>query len=153
PSLSPSQRATMKANGWLVAATSHLLRNADGTFAPDPSRPWVVARVFGLSQQGHDILSNDVMENFITDLTKVPSDQYTLFGKQDVVYDGGFHGILRYYERAEADGTYSRHLEQVVTNPQTSVLYTLSIECSTDCFQDYGRDIDAVLGSWTIKEP
>src|SRR5690348_5110014 len=68
PTLSPSQRAAMKANGWFIGATSHLLRNADGSFSPDPSRPWVEAKVQGLSQQGHDVMSNQVMENFITDL-------------------------------------------------------------------------------------
>jgi hypothetical protein len=153
PTLSPSERAARKANGWVVGASGRLLRQSDGSLAPDPSRPWVVANVFALSQQGHDVMSNEVMATVLTDLSKLPADQYTNFGTQDVVLDGGYHGIRRAFELRNDDGTYSDNVEQVLTNPQTSLLYTLRILCTPDCFNQYNGDISAVLGSWTIKEP
>jgi hypothetical protein len=152
-SMSPSEKAVRKQSGWVIGAASRLVRAADGTVGPDPDRPWVVANVFPLSQQTHDVLSKQIMENAIRDLSQLPADSYTTFFSGDVVYDGGFHGIRRAYEVRGDDGTFSDHVEQVLTNPATSLLYTLQIVCSPDCFQQYGGDINAVLNSWTIKEP
>ncbi len=151
--LSPSEKAARKRNGWLVGAASRLVRQPDGTLSPDPERPWVVAQIFPLSQQSHDVLSKQLMETALRDLSELPADSYTEFFTQDVVFDGGYHGIRRQYELRGDDGSYADHVEQVLTNPRTSLLYTLQVVCSPQCFGQYGGDIKAVLDSWTIKEP
>jgi hypothetical protein len=153
PSLTPTQREARKQTGWSVVASGRLIHQSDGSVAPDPDRPWVSVDVFALNQQGHDVMSNQLMENLVTDLSQVPADQYTLLGTQSVVLDGGYHGVRRAFERRGEDGSYTDHLEQVLTDPATSRLYTLQIVCSPDCFEQYSDEISAVLGSWTIKEP
>jgi hypothetical protein len=151
--LSPANLAAWKRFGWAVNAASRAVRQPDGQVAVDLHQPWLEILVQPLTRDEHDVISNAAMENAITSLQQLPADQYDLLTSGSVVLDGGFHGIQREFELRGSDGTYTHHLELVVTNPQSSRIYMLSIVCTPECFDQYSGDISEVYGSWTIKEP
>jgi hypothetical protein len=123
------------------------------------SKPFVAAEVVPLRQQAVDIVSYDFLRDFLLPVTTNsrqaaaqqgnPLSNFSWLRDDQVTGKGGVHGVRETFQYT-LNGVADTWDEDVLTNANQNTVYFLVAHCTTTCYAQNRKDIDAVLSSFTV---
>lgn len=141
---------------WYVtfdAAPKPKLRHFD-ELDTEATRPSGFLQVRRLDAQEASQLSNDVLRNSIVKVDQGMADGTVEVRRtRDVTMDGGrVTGQRLEYVVHLSDGGSFTVDQMALADQKSGTLYLLALGCGERCFTRYHREIDTVVGSWTIRK-
>lgn len=125
-----------------------------------PNFPVVRAEVRQLTPVTRDRMSLQSIRNALFPIDELfQNDQVDVLAEEDVVLDGGVHGLRLDYNLSLAGnltavaGNQILRVTQIgLVDPATNLFYLFWVQCTADCFQQHQRTIDQIVDSYTVKE-
>ena len=125
-------------------------------------KPFVFAEVGQLSSTESNQLSYDAMRDLWLPVTSTTRQQDTQEGfpgtnfkqlrDQTISGKQGVHGVRETFQYT-FDGTADTFDEEVLTNADQTVLYTLQVHCTDSCYSQNQNNINTVMTSFTVGGP
>ncbi len=125
-------------------------------------RPFVFAEVGKLSATESNALSYDAMRDLWLPVTSTsrqqdasagfPGTNFKQLRDQTISGKQGVHGVRETFQYTFA-GTTDTFDEEVLTNADQTVLYTLQVHCTDSCYSLNQNNINTVMTSFTVGGP
>jgi len=160
--------AALKAAGssgsgiWSTAFDGSSAPSADHNNSVALNQPFVFAEVGQLSSTGSAQLSYDAMRDLwlpVTSSTRqtdtsegFPGTNFTQMRDQTISGKQGVHGVRETFQYTFA-GVTDTFDEEVLTNADQTVLYTLQVHCTDSCYTQNQNSINTVMSSFTVGSP
>jgi len=126
------------------------------------NQPFVFAEVGQLSSTGSNELSYDAMRDLwlpVTSSTRqtdtsegFPGTNFTQIRDQTISAKQGVHGVRETFQYT-FDGVTDTFDEDVLTNADQTILYTLQVHCTDSCYSQNQNYINTVMSSFTVGSP
>jgi hypothetical protein len=147
---------------WSTAFDASSAPSADHNGSVDIADPYVFAQVGTLSSTGSDELSYDAMRDFWLPVTSTTRQQDASEGFpgtnfvqiRDEVISGkqGVHGVRETFQYTFS-GVTDTFDDEVLTNADQTVLYTLEVHCTEACYTKNQNNINTIMSSFTVGSP
>lgn len=160
--------AALKAAGssnsgiWSTAFDGSSAPTADHNNSVALNQPFLFAEVGQLSLTGSDQLSYDAMRDLwlpVTSSTRqtdasegFAGTNFTQMRDQMISAKQGVHGVRETFQYTFG-GVTDTFDEEVLTNADQTVLYTLQVHCSNTCYSQNQNYINTVMSSFTVGSP
>lgn len=160
--------AALKAAGgssagiWSTAYDASTSPSADHDNSVALDRPFVFAEVGQLSSTASNELSYDAMRDLwlpVTSQTRqqdasegFPGTNFTQIRDQVISGKQGVHGVRETFQYTFS-GVTDTFDEEVLTNANQTVLYTLQVHCDDSCYTQNQNNINTVMSSFTVGSP
>jgi hypothetical protein len=160
--------AALKAAGssgsgiWSTAFDGSSTPSADHNNSVALNQPFVFAEVGQLSSTGIAQLSYDAMRDLwlpVTSSTRqtdtsegFPGTNFTQMRDQTISGKQGVHGVRETFQYTFA-GVTDTFDEEVLTNADQTVLYTVQVHCTNTCYTQNQNNINTVMSSFTVGSP
>jgi hypothetical protein len=121
--------------------------------SPNADHPFGLAQVRILTDKQKASWSLVAMRNFDLPIDQLVEQQRAelISEDNDVVLEGGVHGIRVVYNVRHDEGTMTISQTSLV-DPTTRVFYQFIIGCEIRCYSRNQDTIEQVVNSWTIEE-
>jgi hypothetical protein len=160
--------AALKAAGgssagiWSTAYDASTAPSADHNNSIALNKPFVFAEVGHLSSTASNALSYDAMRDLwlpVTSQTRqqdaaqgFPGTNFTQVRDQVISGKQGVHGVRETFQYTFS-GVTDTFDEEVLTNANQTVLYTLQVHCAESCYTQNQNNINTVMTSFTVGSP
>lgn len=160
--------AALKAAGgsgagvWSTAFDASPAPTADHNNSVAVNKPFVFAEVGQLSPTASNELSYDAMRDLwlpVTSQTRqqdasagFPGTNFTQMRDQVISGKQGVHGVRETFQYT-FNGVTDTFDEEVLTNANQTVLYTLQVHCTDACYTQSQNNINTVMSSFTVGSP
>jgi hypothetical protein len=141
----------------------------DGSAAPSAAHnalinlagPFAFAEVGHLSSTGSNELSYDAMRDLWLPVTSTGRQQaaqsfngtdFKQLRDQTISAKQGVHGVRETFQYTFG-GTTDTFDEEVLTNADQTMLYTLQVHCTDTCYSQNQNNINTVMSSFTVGSP
>jgi hypothetical protein len=125
-------------------------------------KPFVFSEVGQLSSTESNELSYDAMRDLWLPVTSTsrtqdasegfPGTNFKQLRDQTISGKQGVHGVRETFQYT-FDGTTDTFDEEVLTNADQTVLYTLQVHCTDSCYSQNQNNINTVMTSFTVGGP
>ena len=147
---------------WSTAFDANSAPSANDNGSVSLSEPYVFAQVGQLSSTGSAELSYDAMRDLWLPVTSTARQEdasegfsgtdFTQIRDQTITAKQGVHGVRETFQYAFG-GITDTFDEEVLTNADQTVLYTLEVHCTETCYSQNQNNINTVMSSFTIGSP
>jgi hypothetical protein len=160
--------AALKAAGgsgsgiWSTAFDGSSAPTANDNNSVSLTQPFVFAEVGHLSSTASNQLSYDSMRDLwlpVTSQTRqtdtqagFPGTNFTQSRDQTISGKQGVHGVRETFQYTFA-GVTDTFDEEVLTNANQTVLYTVQVHCTDTCYSQNVSNINTVMSSFTVGSP
>lgn len=160
--------AALKAAGgssagvWSTAFDASPAPSADHNNSVGLTKPFLFAEVGQLSSTGSNQLSYDAMRDLwlpVTASTRqtdasqgFPGTNFTQLRDQTISGKQGVHGVRETFQYTFS-GVTDTFDEEVLTNADQTVLYTVQVHCTNTCYTQNESNINTVMSSFTVGSP
>lgn len=151
---SPAEETAARETSWFVSFDADPDPSFQQIGSQDANYPWGAARVLPIASDEADTFSLATLRNYVDPNTDqlIEEKQAELLGYVPVTLEGGFRGIQMRLRVNNEDGS-SATIEQIVLVDQaTEKVYLLVIGCRSACFEQFHKDIERVVNSWTVRD-
>jgi hypothetical protein len=124
--------------------------------------PYVFAQVGQLSSSASAELSYDAMRDLWLPVTATtrqtdasegfPGTNFASLRDQTISGKQGVHGVRETFQYT-FNGVTDTFDEEVLTNADQTVLYTLEVHCTDTCYSQNQNNINTVMSSFTVGSP
>jgi hypothetical protein len=147
---------------WSTAFDASPAPSANHNDSVSLNKPFVFAEVGHLSSTGTNQLSYDAMRDLwlpVTSTTRqtdasagFPGTNFTQLRDQMISGKQGVHGVRETFKYTFG-GVTDTFDEEVLTNADQTILYTLQVHCSETCYSQNQNNINTVMSSFTVGSP
>jgi hypothetical protein len=150
--LTEAQRAAELEQSWRVAFDASPKPSVNNVLRSRTKYPAGLAIVRPLSFDAADTLSNSSLRNLFVDIDSAQQDGTGEIQEyEELQLDGGFRGIHVVATIDTGNGRPVTVDQTALVDQATTKLYVLLITCSSVCYDKNRRDIEQVVGSWTVR--
>jgi hypothetical protein len=160
--------AALKAAGgssagiWSTAFDASAQPSADHNDSVNLDKPFLFAEVGQLSSTASSELSYDAMRDLwlpVTSTTRqtdasegFPGTNFTQLRDQTISGKQGVHGVRETFQYTFS-GVTDTFDEEVLTNADQTILYTVQVHCTDTCYTQNENNINTVMSSFTVGSP
>ncbi|HEX3515729.1 MAG TPA: hypothetical protein VHT26_17190 [Trebonia sp.] len=160
--------AAIKAGGgssagiWSTAFDANTGPSANHNDSLGLDMPYVFAQVGQLSSSASAELSYDAMRDLWLPVTATtrqtdasegfPGTNFASLRDQTISGKQGVHGVRETFQYT-FNGVTDTFDEEVLTNADQTVLYTLEVHCTDTCYSQNQNNINTVMSSFTVGSP
>ncbi len=147
---------------WSTAFDASAAPSANHNDSVSLNKPFLFAEVGQLSSTGTNQLSYDAMRDLwlpVTSTTRqtdasagFPGTNFTQLRDQMISGKQGVHGVRETFKYTFG-GVTDTFDEEVLTNADQTILYTLQVHCSETCYSQNQNNINTVMSSFTVGSP
>jgi hypothetical protein len=147
---------------WSTAFDASPAPSANHNDSVSLTKPFVFAEVGHLSSTGTNQLSYDAMRDLwlpVTSTTRQTDASAGFAGKnftqlRDQMISGkrGVHGVRETFKYTFS-GVTDTFDEEVLTNADQTILYTVQVHCTETCYAQNQNNINTVMSSFTVGSP
>ena len=147
---------------WSTAFDGSAAPSADHNDSVSLNMPYVFAQVGQLFSTGTAELSYDAMRDLwlpVTSSTRqtdasegFPGTNFTQLRDQTISAKQGVHGVRETFQYT-FNGVTDTFDEEVLTNADQTVLYSLEVHCTDTCYSQNQNNINTVMSSFTVGSP
>ena len=147
---------------WSTAFDASPAPSANHNDSVSLNKPFLFAEVGHLSSTGTNQLSYDAMRDLwlpVTSTTRqtdasagFPGTNFTQLRDQMISGKQGVHGVRETFKYTFG-GVTDTFDEEVLTNADQTILYTLQVHCSETCYSQNQNNINTVMSSFTVGSP
>lgn len=147
---------------WSTAFDASPAPSANHNDSVSLNKPFLFAEVGHLSSTGTNQLSYDAMRDLwlpVTSATRqtdasagFPGTNFTQMRDQMISGKQGVHGVRETFKYTFG-GVTDTFDEEVLTNADQTILYTLQVHCSETCYSQNQNNINTVMSSFTVGSP
>jgi hypothetical protein len=147
---------------WSSAFDASSPPSANHNGSVDLTEPYVFAQVGQLSSTGTDELSYDAMRDFWLPVTSTsrqqdaqqgfPGTNFAQIRDQTINAKQGVHGVRETFQYT-FNGVTDTFDDEVLTNADQTVLYTLEVHCTKTCYSSNENNINTIMSSFTVGSP
>jgi hypothetical protein len=147
---------------WSTAFDASPAPSANHNDSVSLDKPFVFAEVGQLSSTGTNQLSYDAMRDLwlpVTSTTRqtdasagFPGTNFTQLRDQMISGKQGVHGVRETFKYTFG-GVTDTFDEEVLTNADQTVLYTVQVHCTETCYSQNQNNINTVMSSFTVGSP
>lgn len=147
---------------WSTAFDANSAPSANDNGSVSLSEPYVFAQVGQLSSTGSAELSYDAMRDLWLPVTSTARQEdasegfsgtdFTQIRDQTITAKQGVHGVRETFQYTFG-GITDTFDEEVLTNADQTVLYTLEVHCTETCYSQNQNNINTVMSSFTVGSP
>jgi hypothetical protein len=147
---------------WSTAFDASPAPSANHNDAVSLNKPFLFAEVGHLSSTGTNQLSYDAMRDLwlpVTSTTRqtdasagFPGTNFTQLRDQMISGKQGVHGVRETFKYTFS-GVTDTFDEEVLTNADQTILYTVQVHCSETCYSQNQNNINTVMSSFTVGSP
>lgn len=147
---------------WSTAFDASPAPSANHNDSVSLNKPFLFAEVGHLSSTGTNQLSYDAMRDLwlpVTSSTRqtdasagFPGTNFTQLRDQMISGKQGVHGVRETFKYTFS-GVTDTFDEEVLTNADQTILYTLQVHCSETCYSQNQNNINTVMSSFTVGSP
>ena len=145
---------------WYTAYDAAQAPSAQNFLEFKASKPFVLAEVVPLPTQAMNIISYDVLRDFLLPVTtnarqsmasqgNSQLSNFQLLRDDTVTAKGGVHGVRETFQYTY-QGATDIWDEDVLTNANQDTVYFLVVHCTDSCYTTNQKDIDTVMSSFTV---
>lgn len=147
---------------WSTAFDANSAPSANDNGSVSLSEPYVFAQVGQLSSTGSAELSYDAMRDLWLPVTSTARQEdasegfsgtdFTQIRDQTITAKQGVHGVRETFQYTFG-GITDTFDEEVLTNADQTVLYTLEVHCTETCYSQNQNNINTIMSSFTVGSP
>ena len=147
---------------WSTAFDASAAPSANHNDSVSLNKPFLFAEVGHLSSTGTNQLSYDAMRDLwlpVTSTTRqtdasagFPGTNFTQLRDQMISGKQGVHGVRETFKYTFS-GVTDTFDEEVLTNADQTILYTVQVHCSETCYSQNQNNINTVMSSFTVGSP
>lgn len=147
---------------WLTAFDGNSAPSTNDNSSVSLSQPFLFAQVGQLSSTGSSELSYDAMRDFWLPVTAAtrqtdasegfPGTNFTQLRDETISGKQGVHGVRETFQYTFG-GVTDTFDEEVLTNADQTVLYSVQVHCTATCYSDNENNINTVMSSFTVGSP
>jgi hypothetical protein len=147
---------------WSTAYDASPAPSANHNDSVSLNKPFLFAEVGHLSSTGINQLSYDAMRDIwlpVTSTTRqtdasagFPGTNFTQLRDQMISGKQGVHGVRETFKYTFS-GVTDTFDEEVLTNADQTILYTVQVHCSETCYSQNQNNINTVMSSFTVGSP
>lgn len=147
---------------WSTAFDASPAPSANHNDSVSLNKPFLFAEVGQLSSTGTNELSYNAMRDLwlpVTSTTRqtdasagFPGTNFTQLRDQMISGKQGVHGVRETFKYTFG-GVTDTFDEEVLTNADQTILYTLQVHCSETCYSQNQNNINTVMSSFTVGSP
>ena len=147
---------------WSTAFDASPAPSANHNDSVSLNKPFLFAEVGHLSSTGTNQLSYDAMRDLwlpVTSTTRqtdasagFPGTNFTQLRDQMISGKQGVHGVRETFKYTFG-GVTDTFDEEVLTNADQTILYTVQVHCSETCYSQNQNNINTVMSSFTVGSP
>jgi hypothetical protein len=147
---------------WSTAFDASPEPSADHNDSVSLDKPFLFAEVGQLSSTASSELSYDAMRDLwlpVTSTTRqtdasegFPGTNFTQLRDETISGKQGVHGVRETFQYTFS-GVTDTFDEEVLTNADQTVLYTLQVHCTESCYSQNENNINTVMSSFTVGSP
>jgi hypothetical protein len=147
---------------WSTAFDGSSAPSADHNGSVDIAQPYVFAQVGQLSSDGTNQLSYDAMRDLWLPVTSTarqtdategfPGTGFAQLRDQTISAKQGVHGVRETFQYTFS-GVADTFDEEVLTNADQTVLYTIEVHCTKACYSKNENNINTIMSSFTVGSP
>ena len=147
---------------WLTAFDGNSAPSTNDNSSVSLSQPFLFAQVGQLSSTGSSELSYDAMRDFWLPVTAAtrqtdasegfPGTNFTQLRDETISGKQGVHGVRETFQYTFG-GVTDTFDEEVLTNADQTVLYSVQVHCTATCYSDNVNNINTVMSSFTVGSP
>jgi len=147
---------------WSTAFDASPAPSANHNDSVSLNKPFLFAEVGHLSSTGTNQLSYDAMRDLwlpVTSTTRqtdasagFPGTNFTQLRDQMISGKQGVHGVRETFKYTFS-GVTDTFDEEVLTNADQTILYTVQVHCSETCYSQNQNNINTVMSSFTVGSP
>lgn len=147
---------------WLTAFDGNSAPSTNDNGSVSLSEPFLFAQVGQLSSTGSSELSYDAMRDFWLPVTAAtrqtdasegfPGTNFTQLRDETISGKQGVHGVRETFQYTFG-GVTDTFDEEVLTNADQTVLYSVQVHCTATCYSDNENNINTVMSSFTVGSP
>ena len=147
---------------WSTAFDASPAPSANHNDSVSLNKPFLFAEVGQLSSTGSNELSYNAMRDLwlpVTSTTRqtdasagFPGTNFTQVRDQMISGKQGVHGVRETFKYTFG-GVTDTFDEEVLTNADQTVLYTLQVHCTETCYSQNQNNINTVMSSFTVGSP
>ena len=147
---------------WSTAFDASAAPAANHNDSVSLTKPFLFAEVGHLSSTGTNQLSYDAMRDLwlpVTSTTRqtdasagFPGTNFTQLRDQMISGKQGVHGVRETFKYTFS-GVTDTFDEEVLTNADQTVLYTVQVHCTETCYSQNQNNINTVMSSFTVGSP
>ena len=147
---------------WSTAFDASTAPSANHNDSVSLNKPFLFAEVGQLSSTGSNELSYNAMRDLwlpVTSTTRqtdasagFPGTNFTQVRDQMISGKQGVHGVRETFKYTFG-GVTDTFDEEVLTNADQTVLYTVQVHCTETCYSQNQNNINTVMSSFTVGSP
>lgn len=147
---------------WSTAYDASPAPSANHNNSVSLTKPFLFAEVGTLSSTGTDQLSYDAMRDLwlpVTSATRqtdasqgFAGTNFTQLRDQMISGKQGVHGVRETFKYTFG-GVTDTFDEEVLTNADQTILYTVQVHCTETCYSQNQNNINTVMSSFTVGSP
>jgi len=147
---------------WSTAYDASPAPSANHNDSVSLNKPFLFAEVGHLSSTGTNQLSYDSMRDLwlpVTSTTRqtdasagFPGTNFAQLRDQMISGKQGVHGVRETFKYTFG-GVTDTFDEEVLTNADQTILYTVQVHCSETCYSQNQNNINTVMSSFTVGSP
>ena len=147
---------------WSTAYDASPAPSANHNDSVSLNKPFLFAEVGHLSSTGTNQLSYDAMRDLwlpVTSTTRqtdasagFPGTNFAQLRDQMISGKQGVHGVRETFKYTFG-GVTDTFDEEVLTNADQTILYTVQVHCSETCYSQNQNNINTVMSSFTVGSP
>jgi hypothetical protein len=147
---------------WLTAFDGNSAPSTNDNSSLSLTQPFLFAQVGQLSSTGSSELSYDAMRDFWLPVTAAtrqtdasegfPGTNFTQLRDETISGKQGVHGVRETFQYTFG-GVTDTFDEEVLTNADQTVLYSVQVHCTATCYSDNENNINTVMSSFTVGSP
>ena len=147
---------------WSTAFDASPAPSANHNDSVSLNKPFLFAEVGHLSSTGTNQLSYDAMRDLwlpVTSTTRqtdasagFPGTNFMQLRDQMISGKQGVHGVRETFKYTFG-GVTDTFDEEVLTNADQTILYTVQVHCSETCYSQNQNNINTVMSSFTVGSP
>jgi len=148
--------------GWFTEFDGNTDPSADHNNSVALDQPFLFAEVGQLSSTASSELSYDAMRDFwlpVTASTRqtyasegFPGTNFTQLRDETISGKQGVHGVRETFQYT-FNGVTDTFDEEVLTNADQTVVYSIQVHCTDTCYSQNQNNINTVMSSFTVGSP
>jgi len=147
---------------WFAAFDASSAPTFNHNDAINLSQPFVFAQVGHLTSTASNELSYDAMRDLwlpVTSSTRqtvssqgFPGTNFMQLRDQTITASQGVHGVRETFQYTFS-GVTDTFDEEVLTNADSTMIYSLEVHCTNTCYSHNQNDINTIMSSFTVGSP
>ena len=148
---------------WDAGYDADGLPSASHVLSASATKPFALALVSPLSRAASDIMSYNLLRDFILPVTPAqrqaaagrgfPLSRFQLMSDSVITPGSGVHGIREIFSYTYPDGNTDTFDQVALTNSVSTMVYLLLVHCLSSCYSKNSSQIDTVMKSFTVRSP